>query len=363
MQYGAVNTTSRGLANLAALAPPIARLRQQRDDLAARVRDLEADSATAHVALQEEADRRALAEETVRSLQDEVAVWHDRLGGADNAAYWLYPPGHFYSPQPLLEDVRAAPDRRFGTAEVVGVDVRLDDQVSLLRELRDALGAWPYGRLAREEADRSHLRFRPDNGFFGWTDSQVWSALLRTWRPARILEIGSGWSTALVLDTLDDLACDVELTCVEPYPERLLSVLRPGDEDRIRMRPERVQDVDLSVFEALEAGDVLFIDSTHVAKHGSDVNYLVLEVLPRLRPGVHVHVHDVAYPFEYPKEWLLEGRAWNEAYLLRAFLVDNPHWQIDLWPSALLLCRPPELPAALDPDTEVDGGSLWLTRR
>ncbi len=105
---------------------------------------------------------------------------------------------------------------------------------------------------------------------------------------------------------------------------------------------------------------MLFIDSTHVSKVGSDVNFLFFEVLPRLRPGVHVHVHDIAYPFEYPREWVLEGRAWNEAYLLRAFLTGNPHWQIDLWPSVLQLRHPEVMAATLHARTPVDGGSLWL---
>ena len=109
----------------------------------------------------------------------------------------------------------------------------------------------------------------------------------------------------------------------------------------------------------LHAGDVLFVDSTHVAKIGSDVNHLVFDVFPRLPPGVLVHVHDIAYPFEYPQEWVEEGRAWNEAYLLRGFLLD-PRWRVTAWPSLLWLREPGRMRQALDPGTVVDGGSIWL---
>ena len=109
------------------------------------------------------------------------------------------------------------------------------------------------------------------------------------------------------------------MTAIEPFPEQLRSVMRDGDADRITVRQHKVQEVPADELADLHAGDVLFVDSTHVAKIGSDVNHLVFDVFPRLPPGVLVHVHDIAYPFEYPQEWVEEGRAWNEAYLLRAF--------------------------------------------
>jgi hypothetical protein len=114
------------------------------------------------------------------------------------------------------------------------------------------------------------------------------------------------------------------------------------------------------VFAELEAGDVLFIDSTHVSKVGSDVNFLFLDVLPRLPPGVHVHVHDVFYPFEYPREWVLGGSGWNEAYLLRGLLTHNPRLRIELWNSFLASGHRTEL-EALMPRWVPDGcSSLWL---
>jgi hypothetical protein len=189
----------------------------------------------------------------------------------------------------------------------------------------------------------------------------VLNALLRSYEPRRIIEIGSGWSSAAMLDTFEgrDLP---QLTFVEPFPERLLSLLREEDLPRVAIRKEHAQDLPTTFFDALGPGDVLFIDSTHVAKLGSDVNFLLFDVLPRLATGVLVHLHDMFFPFEYPLKWLEEGRGWNEAYLVRAFLEFNESYAVLLWPD-LLRARAPEVLRnefpLLVPD---EGGSLWLKR-
>jgi hypothetical protein len=173
-----------------------------------------------------------------------------------------------------------------------------------------------------------------------------------------VLEIGSGHTTALALDTAAASGLgDLELSCVEPYPERLLSLLRDGDPVTLVSRP--VQDVPLTAYEALEPGDVLFIDSTHVAKAGSDVVWLYLQVLPRLAAGVVVHIHDVFWPFEYPEAWLREGRDWTENYLLHAFLVGNADWEVVLFSSWLWKEHPSLVPDALASE---EPGSIWLRK-
>ena len=116
---------------------------------------------------------------------------------------------------------------------------------------------------------------------------------------------------------------EIQCTFIEPHPKLLKSLLKQGDLERIEIVPRPLQDVDLELFESLRANDILFIDSTHVAKIGSDVNRIFFEILPALATGVYVHFHDIFYPFEYPREWIYEGRAWNEAYMLRAFLMYN----------------------------------------
>jgi predicted O-methyltransferase YrrM len=270
----------------------------------------------------------------------------------------LYPAGHYYSPIPDQADVRARATELFDRSRpVAGVDLRSAEQQELLAELGPLLADWPYAPGAQNR------RYHPDNGFFGHTDGRLWYALIRSRRPRKVVEIGSGWSTALLLDTCEEHDLATEVVAVEPYPERLLSTLTPADHERVTIVQAKAQDLPAAELAALEAGDVLFIDSTHVSKIGSDVNHLFFEVLPLLPPGVLVHVHDIAFPFEYPREWVTEGRAWNEAYLLRALLMQNPRWQIELWPSMLWTQRPEVMKDALGDDCDNDGGSLWLSTR
>jgi hypothetical protein len=124
-----------------------------------------------------------------------------------------------------------------------------------------------------------------------------------------------------------------------------------------------VQRVPLDVFAQLRAGDVLFIDSSHVVKIGSDVAYLVHEVLPSLAAGVVVHFHDILWPFEYPRDWVLDqGKAWNEAYFVRAFLQFNAAFEILYFNSFIANRHPASLRELLPRCVENPGGSLWLRR-
>jgi len=149
------------------------------------------------------------------------------------------------------------------------------------------------------------------------------------------------------------------MTFIEPYPDRLDALLRSEDRTDCEILVSRVQDVPITRFTALGDGDILVVDSSHVAKTGSDVNHLFFEVLPRLQAGVLVHFHDIGFPFEYPLTWVEEGRSWNEAYLLRAFLSFNPAFRIELWNGALRTLRP-DVFAGIP---KLRGGSqIWLRR-
>jgi len=151
------------------------------------------------------------------------------------------------------------------------------------------------------------------------------------------------------------------VTAIEPYPDTLERVVRPGDELEVVALP--VQSVPVERFCALGPGDVLFIDSTHVLKTGSDVQYLYAEVLPRLAEGVYVHVHDIFWPFEYLPHWVREGRAWNEAYLLQAYLVGNRDVEIVLWNHYLAMRHADVIAAELPAMLENPGGACWLRWR
>jgi predicted O-methyltransferase YrrM len=261
------------------------------------------------------------------------------------------PPGHFYSPLTGPADAERALSwvEARSAEDLPGVDLQADAQLELAGAIAPML-AEPF----------EGPRYSRDNEMFPPADAAVYRALLRRLRPKRLIEIGSGYSTALALDTADAHLDGLDLTCVEPYPEALLALLEEGDSDRVTLLSKPVQEVPLDTYAALGAGDLLFIDSTHVAKAGSDVLWLYFEVLPRLAPGVILHVHDVFWPFEYPREWLLEGRDWTENYLLHAFLINNARWEVLLFSSWLWKEHPSVLPAALRSGVP---GSIWLESR
>jgi predicted O-methyltransferase YrrM len=261
----------------------------------------------------------------------------------------VYVPGHFYSPQTAPADRARAVAWRQRTP--AGVELREDEQVTLAQQLAPAMAELRDGDGAR------YVSTWPVNTQFGRADAATLHAMLRHDRPARYLEVGSGFSTAVALDTVESHIPDMTVTCVEPHPDRLLSRLRPRDKVNLIRKP--VQDVDPAVFAELAAGDVLFIDSTHVVKSGSDVVYLLLHILPTLTTGVLVHVHDIHWPFEYPETWLREGRDWTEVYLLRGFLTYNQHWRVRLMTSWLWCEHADVLPRSVLCDP-MHTGSLWM---
>ncbi|MCA8978050.1 MAG: class I SAM-dependent methyltransferase, partial [Planctomycetes bacterium] len=203
-----------------------------------------------------------------------------------------------------------------------------------------------------------------DQDYFPYGDAFTYHALLRHLQPQRVIEVGAGWSSAVLLDT-DERHLDNRIDCVfvEPYPDRLRSLLRPEDVARTRLLQQRVQDVDLDEFRALRARDILFIDSSHVCKTGSDVAHALFAILPCLQPGVWVHFHDIHTNFEYEPSWVREGRAWNEAYFLRAFLMHNRDWEIALHGATLAEHAPEELLPLMPKLGTAVGGSLWLRKR
>jgi predicted O-methyltransferase YrrM len=329
--------------------PPLRRLLEDRARLAGEVQELRDEVEVRDREIQElRADIGAL-----EAAAEERRVELEELRRKDG----LYPPGHFHSPVPDLEEVRARDAAIFDRpAELAGIDLRADAQLALVEELRRYAADQPFGAGTTDG-----LRYHYDNDYFGWGDGLVLFCMLRHLRPARVVEVGSGFSSALMLDTAErflDPAPD--LVFIDPNPDRLRGLLRDGDQDRVTLLSRPVQEVDGAVFDRLEPGDMLFIDSSHVTKIGSDVNVLLLEVVPRLRPGVHVHVHDIIWPFEYARKWIYQGRAWNEAYLLRALLVGNPRLRIEFWSSQLAACHKEQVGAALPLWLRDSGTSMWL---
>jgi predicted O-methyltransferase YrrM len=267
------------------------------------------------------------------------------------------PPGHFYSPLPSQSEVTDAYARGFGPP-FAGIELREIDQRALLETL-----AGYYDDLPFSDSPADGKRYYLRNPSYGHFDGIILYSMLKHLSPKRVIEVGSGFSSAAMLDINEFvLGGTMQLTFIDPDMARLRPLLSQRDEGKVNLIEKRVQDVSLEVFEELEAGDVLFIDSSHVSKIGSDVNQLYFEVLPRLKTGVYVHIHDVAGNLEYPPEWYAEGRAWNEQYLLRAFLMYNRSFRIELFTGLLFNKHCDFLRERMPLCARGGGGQIWLKR-
>lgn len=154
----------------------------------------------------------------------------------------------------------------------------------------------------------------------------------------------------------------IKLTFIEPYPEILNSLMSEKDKINNEVIIKIVQDVNYEKFQELEPNDILFIDSSHVVKTGSDVQHILFEILPLLKRGVYIHFHDIFYPFQYPKKWILNNRwNWNEDYFLKAFLMYNNQFKIVLFPTYLYKYHM-KLFDNMPIITKNVGGSLWLKK-
>lgn len=324
------------------------------------IRSLLAEKARLHTQLEiERGHSRDLAEDlqNERRQLNEMVTRYESL----KTKAGFVPPGHYYSPIPSLSEVEADLERILEARRrplLPGIQLAEEQQVALLESF---LAYYPEMPFRHEPSD--DRRYHLASTMFGYADAIFLYSILRHFEPKTVVEVGSGFSSALMLDTCDlFLGPAVKLTFIEPYPDRLHDLLRQGDEDRVTVINERVQDVPLEEYSVLQAGDVLFIDSTHVSKVGSDVNHLVFEVLPSLKPGVLVHVHDIGFPFDYPLKWIREGRAWNEAYVMRAFLQYNDAFEILFFGSYVQMFHADWLERHMPLAMKSPSGSLWIRK-
>lgn len=277
---------------------------------------------------------------------------------------WHLTPNSYLS---TIPDTRRLPARLWSEeSELPGIDLRDGAQVRLLAELADRFGP-ELAALPRTPEQAGPGGYHLANGAFEAVDAEIYHAMIRLHRPATVLEIGSGWSTLLALAALRANAAGGaggRLVAVEPHPYEFLVRAVAGAGTPAELRRVSVQEVPLAEFTGLRAGDILFIDSSHVLKIGSDVQYELLEVLPRLAPGVLVHLHDIFLPGEYPRDWVLgpEHRFWNEQYLLQAYLAGNARVEV-LWAGSWMHRRHPELLGAALPSYDRSRhrpGSFWF---
>lgn len=272
----------------------------------------------------------------------------------------VHPRGHFYSPLPDVDDIRSRSEEIFRDDVGVGpaIDLRRKEQRAFLEECAPFYDEFPW-----RDGGSEGRRFYLGQNMFPHADALMLYLMMRRFEPARIIEVGSGFSSALMLDTNDIFfGGRIRCTFIEPYPDRLNSLLREGDDRNAAVIVDAVQNVPLAAFRELGENDILFIDSSHVCKVGSDVNHLVFNVLPVLEPGVVIHFHDIGWPFEYPLQWIIDGRAWNEAYLLRAFLQYNRSFEILVFNSYAYRTFRPFFEERMPLYLEKPGGSLWLRK-
>lgn len=254
------------------------------------------------------------------SINNELNIW--KTG--------FFPPGHYYSPLNNITDLNENDDIFNYNTNIKDINLNFDAQKLLLEKLRCFYNQLPFTRTKS-----GNFRYYLDNNFYSFSDGIFLYCMINHLKPAKIIEIGSGFSSALMMDTNNlNFSDNIDLTFIEPFPEERLFKLISGSYKATIIK-DFVQQVDLASFSLLEVNDILFVDSSHVSKFNSDLNHIMFNILPVLQKGVYIHFHDFFFPFEYPKEWIISGRAWNEMYLIRAFLMNNSNYEIVLFPSMM----------------------------
>lgn len=270
---------------------------------------------------------------------------------------------HFYWPVPTAQDMAMVDWKEGFTND--GLEMRDEHQVQLAKTISEKYKE-DFANFHVESQTQAHLYYR-NNTEFKTGDAEYYYGIIRENKPKRIFEIGSGFSTCLAAQAILDEQkvnpnYNCELVAIEPFPRPMLLQGFPGFS---KLEQKKVQQVPLDFFKQLEENDILFIDSSHVLKTGSDVQFEFLKILPILNKGVIVQVHDIFFPYEYPKEWITKNmRFWNEQYLLHAFLLHNSAYEVMLGGS-YLHARYQDLVQGLFPRYQSDGahpGSFWIRK-
>lgn len=249
-------------------------------------------------------------------------------------------PVHYYTPIPTTDELQALNWQ--WESELPGVDLSLDDQLRFLHEsVTDFASECIFPTQPTDIPHQFHL----NSGYFESFDAELLHSMIRIHQPRMIIEVGSGYSTYLSANTsvlnTQQTGLPSGVYAVDPFPNETLRRGFPGLAELI---PKPIQDVDLDFLLQLDANDIFFIDSTHTVRIGNDVLHVFLEILPRLREGVLVHIHDVFLPRHYPQGWSLTlRRHWTEQYLLQAFLCFNREFEVVWSSSAMALRHPDEL--------------------
>ena len=271
--------------------------------------------------------------------------------------------GHFYSLYADINDIEERYEQNIDmeisdNKYIDGIDINEEKQIELLQKMNSL-----YESRPKWELNEKVYRYKCGNTSIGLSDTFLINFMLRIYKPKKYIEVGSGYSSAAALDTNEYyLDGKTQMEFIEPYPDLLYSLLKESDKEKVAIHPQKLQDISLEVFKNLHNGDILFIDSTHVSKSGSDVNYLFFHILPCLESGVLVHLHDIFYPWDYPKEWIKKN-GWNEMYLLRAFLQYNSEWDIIFFNHYMAEKHKDLYHQEWRKQSDLGGGSFWMRKK
>lgn len=273
----------------------------------------------------------------------------------------IFPPGHYYSPVPSVSELKKNESRIWRSElsqKIEGIDLNIAEQLQLFDEFKKY-----YKDLPFKENRSEHFRFHLNNDYYPYLDAICLYCMIRKTKPQQIIEVGSGYSSALMIDTNERYFNNqIKIKFIEPNPQRLLSLMKKKDKNQYIISPKNVQDCPIEGFFCLKENDILFIDSSHISKIDSDVNYILFEILPKLNKGVFIHFHDIFYPFEYPKEFIYNGMFFNENYLLRAFLEYNPAFKIAFFNTYLKLFFREKFEKEMPLCLKSIGGSIWIKK-
>jgi hypothetical protein len=271
------------------------------------------------------------------------------------------PAGHFYSPIVDQQFVSARKDAIYSQAPTLSdIDINNDKQLSFLSDIINACDRFQFSEQKTEP-----YRYYYENNAFGCGDALIYATMLFKYRPKRIVEVGSGFTSALVLDVIDQIeGYDPEILFIDPYPQLAKEIANSSKGTRINITEAFIQDINPSTFDNLESGDFYFMDTTHIVKTGSDVLYHIEKVLPRLKSGVILHMHDIFFPFEYPPTWVFDMKlSWNELYYLRAFMAHNHDYEIMYFADYMRKIHAHKV-LSVSPLFEKNGGaSFWFNKR
>lgn len=277
----------------------------------------------------------------------------------NSTRFYRYYPGYHGSTIPSYSFILKNKERIFNNPldNIDGVYLNTQEQVKLLEEFHAF-----YKEFSPSPKPSKEKLYFYDNPMLSFNDAFILHCFLRYFKPQNIIEIGSGFSSALMLDTVREFNLKMKFTFIDPFSKNILRVLSSNPEGNYRHIREEVQHVDLDEYSVLQENDILFIDTSHVIKIGGELPFIFFSILPRLKKGVIIHIHDIWYPWEYPESMINQGRIYNEIYFVRAFLQYNNNFKIMLFNSYIEQKQKDFISEKMPLLSKKSGVSLWLRK-